>query len=77
MIYIEQVPESCSPVEPEHAGVVSSSSTLHFATEAEEYIAEESVVLLEEKQARRGNRFHGTFGSLQGCRSQPHSSSRA
>ena len=37
-------------MEPEHAGVVSSSSTLHFATEAEEYIAEESVVLLEEKQ---------------------------
>ena len=31
------------------AGVVSSSSTLQFATEAEEAIAEESVVSLEEK----------------------------
>ena len=37
-------------MEPEHAGVVSSSSTIHFATEAEEAIAEESVVFLEEKQ---------------------------
>ena len=37
-------------MEPEHAGVVSSSSTLHFATEAEDFILEESVVLLEDKQ---------------------------
>ena len=29
---------------------VSSSSTLHFATEAEEVIVEESVVLLEDKR---------------------------
>ena len=35
-------------MEPEHAGVVSSSSTLHFATEAEEATAEESPVFLEE-----------------------------
>ena len=42
-------------MEPEHAGVVSSSSTLHFATEAEEATAEEataeeSPVFLEEKK---------------------------
>ena len=37
-------------MEPEHAGVVSSSSTLHFATEAEEATAEESHVFLEEKK---------------------------
>ena len=47
---LEQVPESSSPVEPEYAGVVSSSSTLHFATEAEEATAEESPVFLEEKK---------------------------
>ena len=47
---LEQVTESSSPVEPELAGVVSSSSTLHFVTEAEEAIAEESVVFLEENQ---------------------------
>ena len=50
MFISEQVPESSSPVEVEHAGVVSSSSTLNFATKAEEVIAEESVVLIEEKQ---------------------------
>ena len=37
-------------MQPGHAVVVSSSSTLNFATEAEEVIAEESVVFLEEKQ---------------------------
>ena len=34
----------------QQAGVVSSSSTLHFATEVEEATAEESLVFLEEKK---------------------------
>ena len=37
-------------MEPEHAGVVSSSSTLHVAPEADKATAEESPVFLEEKK---------------------------
>ena len=45
---LEQVPECSRPVQ--QAGFVSSSSTLHFATEAEGAVAEESMVFLEVKK---------------------------